>query len=45
MITSDVKAVCDAANEFGIDDIVVYDMHYAGESAFNIEDEDVFQVR
>lgn len=29
-MTSDVLAVCDAANEFGIDEILIYDGHYAG---------------
>lgn len=35
-ITSDVLAVCDAANEFGIDEILIYDGHYAGEALPNI---------
>lgn len=29
-MTSDVLAVCDAANEFGIDEILIYDGHFAG---------------
>ena len=35
-ITSDVLAVCDAAIAFGIDDILLYDGHFAGNPAFNI---------
>ena len=35
-ITSDVLAVCNAAIEFGIDDILLYDMHYAGNPDFNV---------
>lgn len=27
-MTSDVLAVCEAANEFGIDEILYYDAHY-----------------
>jgi len=34
-LTSDVLAVCEAANEFGIDEILYYDSHYAGEKQFN----------
>jgi D-aminopeptidase len=37
IITSDVKAVCDAANDFGIDEIVIYDMHFAGNPEPNIK--------
>jgi D-aminopeptidase len=37
IITSDVKAVCDAANEFGIDEILVADMHFSGEPEPNIK--------
>lgn len=36
-ITSDVLAVCSAAIDAGIDDILLYDMHYAGCSESNIE--------
>lgn len=35
-ITSDVKAVCDAALECGIDDILLYNGHFAGNPEFNI---------
>lgn len=35
-MTSDVLAVCDAANEFGIDEILLYDSHYAGCAESNI---------
>ena len=35
-ITSDVLAVCNAAVDFGIDSILLYDMHYAGNTEFNI---------
>lgn len=36
-ITSDVLAVCNAAIDWGIDDILLYDMHYAGCEEFNVE--------
>ena len=36
-ITSDVLAVCNAAADMGIDDILLYDMHYAGCKESNIE--------
>lgn len=36
-ITSDVVAVCNAANDAGIEDILLFDMHYAGCKEFNIE--------
>lgn len=36
-ITSDVLAVCNAAIDMGIDDILLYDMHFAGCSEPNIE--------
>ncbi len=36
-ITSDVLAVCEAAKEFGIEDIMLYDMHFAGCAEPNIE--------
>ncbi len=36
-ITSDVLAVCNAAVDFGIDDILLYDMHFAGCAESNIE--------
>lgn len=35
-ITSDVLAVCNAANDYGIDDIMLYDSHYAGCKEFNV---------
>lgn len=35
-ITSDVSAVCAALNECDIDDIYVYDEHYAGDSRYNL---------
>jgi D-aminopeptidase len=35
-ITSDVSAVCAALKTCGIDDIFVYDEHYAGDSRYNI---------
>ena len=35
-ITSDVLAVCNAAVDAGIDDILLYDMHYAGCAESNI---------
>ncbi|MGL5675889.1 MAG: M55 family metallopeptidase [Cellulosilyticaceae bacterium] len=38
-ITSDVLAVCDAANEFGIDEILIYDGHFAGNPEYNISEE------
>jgi len=34
-MTSDVLAVCEAAIEFGIDDIMYYDAHYAGNPESN----------
>lgn len=36
-ITSDVLAVCNAAIHFGIDDILLYDGHFAGNPEFNIK--------
>lgn len=36
-ITSDVLAVCNAAIDSGIEDILLYDMHFAGCSESNIE--------
>ena len=36
-ITSDILAVCNAAIDFGIEDILLYDMHYAGCHESNIE--------
>ena len=36
-ITSDVLAVCNAAIEMGIDDILLYDMHFAGCKAYNVQ--------
>lgn len=35
-LTSDVLAVCEAANEFGIDKILIYDGHFAGCPESNI---------
>ncbi len=35
-ITSDVKAVCDAAIDFGIEEIILYDMHFAGNEEPNV---------
>lgn len=35
-ITSDVLAVCQAAHECGIGEILIYDRHYAGEPEHNI---------
>ena len=35
-LTSDVLAICEAANEFGIDEILIYDGHYAGNPEPNI---------
>lgn len=36
-ITSDVLAVCEAANAFGIDEILLYDMHFAGCAEPNVQ--------
>lgn len=36
-ITSDVLAVCKAAIDMGIDDILLYDMHFAGCEEYNSE--------
>jgi len=36
-ITSDTLAVCNAAMDFGIDDILLYDGHFAGNPEFNIK--------
>jgi len=38
-ITFDALAVCWAAVDFGIDDILLYDAHYAGNTEFNIQAE------
>ncbi len=35
-MTSDVLAVCEAAEEFGIDEILYYDAHYAGNPESNV---------
>ncbi len=35
-MTSDILAVCEAANEFGIDEILYYDAHYAGNPEHNV---------
>ena len=36
LVTSDVKAVCDAANEFGIDEIIIEDEHDNGKRESNL---------
>jgi len=36
-ITSDALAVCNAAVDFGIDEILLYDAHFAGDPEFNIK--------
>lgn len=35
-LTSDVLAVCEAANNCGVDEILLYDGHYAGNPEFNV---------
>jgi D-aminopeptidase len=40
-ITSDVLAVCQAVNECKIDEILIYDGHFAGNSEYNIIDEEL----
>jgi len=40
-ITSDVLAVCQAANECKIDEIMIYDGHYAGNPEYNIITEEL----
>ena len=35
-LTSDVLAVCEAAEEFGIDEILIYDGHFAGNAESNL---------
>lgn len=35
-ITSDALAICNAAADFGIDDILLYDAHFAGNPEYNI---------
>jgi len=40
-ITSDALAVCNGAIDFGIDDILLYDMHWAGDAEFNIKLEEL----
>jgi len=35
-ITSDALAICTAAMDFGVDDILLYDAHFAGNPEFNI---------
>ena len=35
-MTSDILAVCEAANEFGIDEILYYDAHFAGNPDSNV---------
>lgn len=41
LMTSDVKAVCEAANEFGIDEIFLYDAHFAGSPEHNVKIEEL----
>lgn len=36
-LTSDVLAVCEAAGAFGVEDILLYDGHFAGCPAFNVK--------
>jgi len=36
-ITSDVLAVCEAAKAFGIDEILLYDSHFAGCAEYNVK--------
>lgn len=36
-MTSDVLAVCEAINEFGIEEIFYYDSHFAGNPEYNVE--------
>ena len=36
-ITSDVLAVCNAATQMGIEDILLYDMHFAGCKEHNVQ--------
>lgn len=36
MVTSDVRAVCEAANEFGIDEIIIEDEHDGGKRLSNL---------
>lgn len=40
-ITSDVLAVCQAANKMGMDEILIYDGHFAGNKEYNIIIEDM----
>lgn len=40
-ITSDVKAVCEAANEFGVDEIIVNDSHDYGHREPNVRAEEL----
>lgn len=35
-LTSDVLAICNGANEYGMDEILIYDAHFAGEPKPNI---------
>lgn len=35
-LTSDILAVCEAANDCGIEDILLYDGHFAGVPGFNV---------
>ena len=35
-LTSDILAICEAANEFGIDEILLYDGHFAGNPEHNV---------
>ncbi len=40
-ITADILAVCNAAIDYGIDDILLYDAHFAGNPEFNIKLEEL----
>ncbi|MEO3947884.1 M55 family metallopeptidase [Gorillibacterium sp. CAU 1737] len=40
-MTSDVRAVCEAANEAGVDEILYYDSHFAGTPGFNVRLEEL----
>ncbi|MCM1054613.1 MAG: M55 family metallopeptidase [Bacteroides sp.] len=44
-ITSDVLAVCRAAMDFGIDEIMLYDMHFAGCAEHNVILEELPRVK
>lgn len=44
-ITSDILAVCNAALDFGIDEIMLYDEHFAGCKEYNVETEKLPNVK